>query len=83
MDESELEFWYLEEKDKVFQKYVEELKKDNPDRKKAERIYKEEIKIIRERYEKIYQESKKKSLIQRYSVSIKDFMDNLVKIYRE
>ena len=82
MDESKIELWYDEEKERAMAAYLEKLNK-NKDRNEAEKNYKESMKKIREKYEKLYEKSRNPGFVKKYADKIKGFMGKLVGLYRE
>ena len=80
MEESDLDSWYEQEKNNAFQQFLEEL---NQGKKGAEERYKKRIKLIREKYYKMYDELRNPSFFKRLSLKIRNFMSGLIKIYKE
>lgn len=80
MEEEGVDSWYEEERQKVFNKYLENIEK-NENREEAEKKYKEEMKKIREKYMNLYEKSKKASerakVFKKNLEMIKGFMGKL------
>ena len=81
MKEGEVDEWYEEEKQKTFDRYVENIEK-NKDKEEIEKEYKESMKKNRERYMDLYEKSKTPSIVQKYSKRVRDFIDKLIAIYK-
>ena len=62
MDEEEVDSWYEERKQKIFDGYLENIER-NKNKEEAEKKYKEEMKKTREKYIDLYE----KALKQNYS----------------
>jgi len=91
MEEEEVDAWYEEEKQKIFDKYLENINSLSPNdsksqkriskrgknREEIEKEYKEGMKKTRERYMHLYEKSKLPTFSEKYFGWIKKFMNKL------
>lgn len=78
MDMEEIDAWYEEEKEKIFNVYLQN-KESKKNHEKAEKLYKESMNKTRKKYSEMYEKSNKPNLIKKYSAKIKESMDKLKK----
>ncbi|MEA2036431.1 MAG: hypothetical protein U9O94_02905 [Nanoarchaeota archaeon] len=81
MEGEEVDAWYDEEKQRIFDNYLKNLGKNN-DKEKLDKEYKKEMSDLRKKYITLYEKSKKPSITKKVSGKVNKFMDKLVNIYK-
>jgi hypothetical protein len=85
MNEEEVNAWYEEQKQMIFETYlksVEDNEAGQKDRLKGEEKFKKEMQKVRRRYEAMFMKSLTPTKAKEYSKKIRKFMDSLIKIYK-
>ncbi len=76
MDLEELDIWYEEQKEKIFDEYVKAAE-NRENKQEAEEKYKENMKNVREKYTQLYEKTRKPTLKKKYSAKIKDLKEKI------
>jgi len=79
MEEEEVDSWYEEEKQKVFNEYLDNIEK-NKNKEEIEKRYKEQMKKTREKYMDLYEKSKQPTFSEKYFGWFKSLIDKLSNI---
>ena len=85
MNEEELEAWYEEEKERIFEAYekaVQENKEGEKGTVKLDEKFKKDMKKLRKKYDELFTQTLKPNKVKEYSKKIRTLMDKLVKIYK-
>ncbi len=84
MEVGEIDDWYEEKKQEFFSRYLEELSKvgDEGERKRLEQEYKEKMRQLREEYLALYEKGKKKGILSRIFLNIRNIFGAIGKLRR-
>ena len=76
MDESDIDAWYDEEKEKLLEEYMKALD-GKKNKREAEGKYKEKTRKLRKKYKKLYEKSVHPGFVKKCLIKIRVFTDKL------
>jgi hypothetical protein len=85
MSEEEVNAWYDEQKQRIFEDYLKAVEENKIGEKgsiKEEQKFRREMQKIRQKYEIMFVNSLKPTQAKKYTKKIRQFMDDLIKIYK-